>query len=94
MLFRSPRLRTESAGMSVEELCRRAREEAGVLLLPWSAFGGFGGGALGKKGPPGPPAWIEGRFRLGLGRRDLPAALEALGKLLEKVRGEGKGPLL
>ncbi len=89
-----PRLRTESAGMSVEELCRRAREEAGVLLLPWSAFGGFGGGALGKKGPPGPPAWIEGRFRLGLGRRDLPAALEALGKLLEKVRGEGKGPLL
>ena len=48
----------------------------------------------GEEGPPGPPAWIEGRFRLGLGRRDLPAALEALGKLLEKVRGEGKGPLL
>ena len=88
------RLEVQRASEESSESEGRAREEAGVLLLPWSAFGGFGGGALGKKGPPGPPAWIEGRFRLGLGRRDLPAALEALGKLLEKVRGEGKGPLL
>ena len=61
------RLEVQRASEESSESEGRAREEAGVLLLPWSAFGGFGGGALGKKGPPGPPAWIEGRFRLGLG---------------------------
>ena len=34
---------------------------------------------------------MEGRFRLGLGRRNLPAALEALRKLAEKMRGEKRG---
>ena len=104
-----PRLRTEIVGISVDEFARRAREEAGVLLLPASAFGGGGGavvavadGGGGGAGAsssssssslPAPPVpdWMEGRFRLGLGRRNLPAALEALERLVEKIRGEELG---
>lgn len=84
-----PRLRAEvlGGGVSVDEFARRAREEAGVLLLPASAFGGIGGGDEGEA----PAFWMEGRFRLGLGRRNLSAALEALGVLADKVRGEKTG---
>lgn len=106
--------RLKEVQISVDDFCKRAREEAGVLLLPWTAFGSSDRGDSRQEGPQqpegaassgaggrgrddassslssSPPDWIRGRFRLGLGRTNLPAALEALGELLEKMRGEKK----
>lgn len=100
-----PRIRTElldgTSTSSADEFCARAREEAGVLLLPASAFfgGGVGGGAgAGGRGSGGggsddegaaaaaATSTMGGRFRLGLGRENLPEALEALRPLLERMR--------
>ena len=83
-----PRLREESVGMGVEEFARRAREEAGVLLLPASTFGGIESASSSSSPSPSVPRWMEGRFRLGLGRKDLPEALAALDALTEKMRRE------
>jgi len=55
----------------VEEFCRRAVEDFGVLLLPASVF----------SSDIGPVA--EDRFRIGYGRRDLPDGLAALGRMLD-----------
>jgi len=51
----------------VAEFCRSAVEEAGVLLLPGSVY----------TSPLAPTP--TDRFRIGFGRRNVPAALEALG---------------
>lgn len=51
----------------IEEFCRSAVEEAGVLLLPGSVYAS-----------PLAPTPTD-RFRIGFGRRNVPEALEALG---------------
>jgi aspartate/methionine/tyrosine aminotransferase len=56
----------------VEEFCRRAVEEDGVLLLPASVF---------RSGLASVP---RDRFRIGLGRHDVPASLEALEAHLQR----------
>ena len=59
----------------VEAFCRRAVEESGVILLPASLYAS----SLGET--------PTDRFRLGFGRRDLPAALDALaGHLMRDAR--------
>jgi aspartate/methionine/tyrosine aminotransferase len=64
----------------VETFVRRAVEEAGILMLPASVYSsGLDTGGAGEV-----PA---DRFRIGVGRRDLPEALEALATHLDHPRG-------
>ena len=61
-------------GEGVDEFCRAAVEEAGVLLLPGSMYA--------SRLAASPPD----RFRVGFGRVNMPEALEALGAHLETRR--------
>ncbi|MEO5918633.1 MAG: aminotransferase class I/II-fold pyridoxal phosphate-dependent enzyme [Candidatus Limnocylindrales bacterium] len=54
------------AGSSAERFCARLVEDAGVMLLPGTAFG-----------------FADDHFRLGLGRTDLPEALQQLEGFLD-----------
>ena len=62
----------------VEEFCRAAVEEAGVLLLPGSVYA--------SPLVPTPPD----RFRIGFGRRNVTEALAALGAHLDARRAGGE----
>lgn len=58
----------------VDELCRRAVEEQGVILLPASTF------------PSGLALVPADHFRIGIGRREVPEGLERLRRLLGEPR--------
>jgi len=74
----STRLLRLVTGEAPAAFCARAVREAGVLLLPASAY-------------PGLPSSLADTVRVGLGRTDLPAALERVGGLLagSPMRGAG-----
>jgi aspartate/methionine/tyrosine aminotransferase len=64
-----PRLREPERWGSADAFCRKARDEAGVLLAPGALFGGL-------PAPAGVEAAVANSFRVGFGRASFPEALD------------------